>query len=69
MPRRNRLEVGRTCVDPAYRQGAAIAVLWSGLAEYVSDQPRRMLFGCASVQTDDGGVQAQAIMNRVRRER
>jgi putative hemolysin len=63
-----RLEVGRTCVDPAYRQGAAIAVLWSGLAEFVSENHVERLFGCASVDARDGGVQAQAIMNRVRRE-
>jgi putative hemolysin len=61
-----RLEVGRTCVDPAYRQGAAIAVLWSGLAEYVKSNRVDMLFGCASIEMHDGGVVAQAIMNRVR---
>jgi putative hemolysin len=61
-----RLEIGRTCVDPGYRQGAAIAVLWSGLAEYVKGNQVDMLFGCASVEMDDGGVLAQAIMNRVR---
>lgn len=61
-----RLEVGRTCIDPGYRQGAAIAVLWSGLADYVRNNQVDMLFGCASVEMDDGGVVAQAIMNRVR---
>lgn len=62
----NRLEVGRTCIDPSYRQGAAIAVLWSGLAEFVKNNRVDMLFGCASIEMDDGGVHAQAIMNRVR---
>ncbi len=61
-----RLEVGRTCIDPAHRQGAAIAVLWSGLAEFVKERGVDMLFGCASVEMHDGGVVAQAIMNRVR---
>lgn len=61
-----RLEVGRTCIDPGYRQGAAIAVLWSGLAEFVRGNAVDMLFGCASVEMHDGGVVAQAIMNRVR---
>lgn len=61
-----RLEVGRTCIDPDYRQGAAIAVLWSGLAEFVRDKRVDLLFGCASVEMHDGGVVAQAIMNRVR---
>jgi len=61
-----RLEIGRTCIDPANRQGAAIAVLWSGLAEFVRDNQVDMLFGCASIDMHDGGVVAQAIMNRVR---
>ena len=61
-----RLEVGRTCIDPEFRQGAAIAVLWSGLADYIKDHRIDMLFGCASIEMHDGGVVAQAIMNRVR---
>lgn len=62
-----RLEIGRTCIDPAYREGAAIAVLWSGLADYVRENEIDMLFGCASVEMRDGGVVAQAIMNHVRK--
>ena len=31
-----RLEIGRTCVDPQYRQGTAIAVLWAGLGAYIN---------------------------------
>jgi putative hemolysin len=61
-----RLEVGRTCIDPNHRQGAAIAVLWSGLAEFVQRHRVDMLFGCASIKMHDGGTVAQAIMNRVR---
>lgn len=60
------VEVGRTCVDPNYRQGAAIAVLWSGLADFIRDFDVQHLFGCASVEMHDGGTQVQAIMNRVR---
>jgi putative hemolysin len=63
-----RLEIGRTCVDPGYRQGAAIAVLWSGLAAYVNLQQIDYLFGCASIELDDGGVRAHAIMDRIRRQ-
>jgi len=62
-----RLEVGRTCVDPNYRQGAAIAVLWSGLADFIMENSVDILFGCASIEMHDGGVLVQAIMNRVRR--
>lgn len=61
-----RLELGRTCIDPAYRQGAAIAVLWSGLASYINLHQIDYLFGCASIELHDGGVQARAIMHRLR---
>lgn len=62
------LEVGRTCVDPSYRKGAAIAVLWSGLADYIKQFQISHLFGCASIEMQDGGLMAQAIMNNVRRQ-
>lgn len=61
-----RLEVGRTCIDPKYRQGAAIAVLWSGLASFIQQHQIDYLFGCASIELNDGGIQAWAIMNRLR---
>ncbi len=60
------VEVGRTCVDPGFRQGAAIAVLWSGLADFIKQFEIDYLFGCASIEMDDGGVLVQAIMNNVR---
>jgi putative hemolysin len=62
------LEVGRTCIDPAFRQGAAIAVLWSGLAGFMQINRFDYLFGCASVPLGTGDVQAAAIMNRIRRQ-
>ncbi len=48
-----KLEIGRTCVHADYRTGATIAVLWSGLAEYVADNGIDYLFGCASIPLDD----------------
>lgn len=60
------MEVGRTCVDSNYRKGAAIAVLWSGLADFIKQFEVDHLFGCASIEMHDGGVVTQAIMNRVR---
>ncbi len=61
------LEIGRTCIAPEYRQGAAIAVLWSGLAGFVHLHGFDYLFGCASVPLGTDDVQAAAIMNRIRR--
>lgn len=60
------VEVGRTCVDPSFRQGAAIAVLWSGLGDFIKQFEIDYLFGCASIEMDDGGFLVQAIMNNVR---
>ena len=42
------------------------SVLWSGMAEFVRNHNVDWLFGCASIEMDDGGIVAQAIMNRVR---
>lgn len=60
------LEIGRTCVDPAYRNGATIAVLWGALAEVLNRGQYRYLMGCASISMQDGGIQAEAIMQRLR---
>ena len=62
------LELGRTCVDAAYRNGATIAVLWSELAEILNEGHYRYLMGCASVSMQDGGLQAQIIMQRLREQ-
>jgi putative hemolysin len=60
------LEIGRTCVDPAYRNGGTIAVLWGELAEVLNQGDYHYLMGCASIPMQDGGIQAQAIMQRLR---
>ena len=60
------MELGRTCVDAGFRDGATIATLWSGLARYIVDGGYDYLFGCASIGLQDGGLQAAAIMNRLR---
>lgn len=55
------MEIGRTCVDAAYRNGATISVLWSGLAGFMLEEGFDFLMGCASVPVADGGVQVAAI--------
>ena len=59
------LELGRTCVDPAYRNGGTIAVLWGELAEVLNQGGYSYLMGCASIPMHDGGIQAHAIMQRL----
>ena len=60
------MEVGRTCVDAEYRHGGVIAVLWSGLANFVTSQNFSYLFGCASIGLEDGGANAHAILSQVK---
>lgn len=60
------LEIGRTCVHPDYRSGAAIAVLWSALADYLMRQNFSYLVGCASISLRDGGHNFAAIMPELR---
>lgn len=55
------LEIGRTCVDPAQRGGAALSILWSGLAEYVTQGRFRYLMGCASITPGPHGFAVDAI--------
>lgn len=60
------MEIGRTCVHPAYRSGAVIGVLWSGIAELVLREGHDYLIGCASITMEDGGYNALAVMERLR---
>lgn len=60
------LELGRTCVHPNYRSGAAITVLWSAIADYLMAQGFSYLVGCASISLRDGGHNFAAIMPELR---
>ena len=60
------LEIGRTCVHPNYRSGAAITVLWSAIADYLLEQGFSYLVGCASISLRDGGHNFAAIMPELR---
>jgi putative hemolysin len=47
------LELGRSCVDPAYRARAVMPLLWSGIAAYVFHYEIELMFGCASLPGTD----------------
>ena len=55
------LEIGRTCVDPDYRNGATISTLWSGLAAFIAEQRVDYLIGCASMPLGVEGNEARAL--------
>lgn len=48
-----KLELGRACVRQDYRRGVLISLLWRGIAEYMAACDAKILFGCATVKTDD----------------
>lgn len=52
------LELGRSCVDPAYRQRPAMQLLWSGIAAYVFYHDITLMFGCASLSGTDPDAHA-----------
>ncbi len=56
--RNSMVEVGRSCIDPDYRNGAVIALLWGKLAEFMTTHGYGHLIGCASVGMADGGHNA-----------
>jgi len=47
------LELGRSCVDAAYRHRAAMQLLWRGIAAYVFHYQVDLMFGCASLPGND----------------
>jgi len=59
------VEIGRSCVHPDYRNGATIALLWSGLADYMQRCGHEYLIGCASISMADGGHAAASLFRRL----
>ncbi|MBI3707662.1 MAG: GNAT family N-acetyltransferase [Proteobacteria bacterium] len=51
------LELGRSCVDAAYRTRPTMQLLWKGIARYVLQHSISLMFGCASLP----GTEPQAI--------
>ncbi len=47
------LELGRSCVDTAYRSRAVMQMLWRGIAAYVFLHQIDLMFGCASLPGTD----------------
>jgi putative hemolysin len=61
-PLRGRMcELGRSCIEPEYRTGGVIALLWSGIARYVVARGYEYLAGCASMSLADGGGGARIL--------
>lgn len=55
---RRLLELGRSCLAPAYRGGAALHLIWQALGRYVADHGIELMFGVASFHGTDVGALA-----------
>jgi putative hemolysin len=64
----NVVEVGRACVDPAYRTGTALALLLAGLAKYIRSAGHEYVIGCASIPIEVDPGPAAALCRRLVRE-
>ncbi len=48
-----KLELGRACIQKDFRRGIVISLLWRGIAEYMASSQAQILFGCASIKTEN----------------
>ncbi|MEU0126346.1 MULTISPECIES: GNAT family N-acyltransferase [unclassified Streptomyces] len=60
------VEVGRSCVHPAHRDGAVIALIWAGLARYMERTGHEWVAGCCCLPLADGGALAAKSWDTVR---
>jgi putative hemolysin len=58
-------ELGRSCIDPAWRTGGTILTLWSALGDFMVRNDLDVAFGCASVALGDGGHRAASLWRRL----
>lgn len=58
---RESVELGRTCIDAAYRGGAGMHLLWAGLGQYLGEYGVAIMFGVASFHGTDPATIAQAL--------
>ncbi len=59
------VELGRSCVHPAWRQGGVIMALWAALGEFMARHDLDTMVGCASVGMRDGGHTAASLWRRL----
>lgn len=60
------MEVGRTCIHPDYRRGAALAMLWNGVAQVTVLDNVDYLIGCASIPLNKGDSYVVSILEYLR---
>lgn len=53
-----KVELGRACIHKDHRRGVIISLLWKGISEYMNKANVDILFGCATVKTEDPYIAA-----------
>lgn len=61
------LEMGRVCVEPAWRNGLVVMALWRELGKRMAEQNLETLIGCASIGLQDGGDAAAGLWHLLKR--
>ena len=56
-----KLELGRSCTAPAYRNRMVMQLLWRGIAAYVFHYGIDLMFGCASLTGTDSDALAEEL--------
>ncbi|MBE0548522.1 MAG: GNAT family N-acetyltransferase [Rubrivivax sp.] len=59
-------ELGRSCIDPRWRQGGVVLMLWSQLGAFMQRNGIERVMGCASVTMHDGGRMAADLWHGLR---
>ena len=62
------MEVGRTCIAESHRNGAALSLLWQGIARLTVMENVDYLIGCASIPLARSCNYAHAIMDMLRED-
>lgn len=47
------MELGRSCINAAYRRRGAMQLLWRGIADYIFSHDVQVMFGCGSIHGTD----------------
>ncbi|MCF8467230.1 MAG: GNAT family N-acetyltransferase, partial [Sneathiella sp.] len=55
------MELGRSCIDAAYRKRGAMQLLWRGIAAYIYLHDVQIMFGCGSIHGTDLKDQARVL--------
>jgi L-ornithine Nalpha-acyltransferase len=55
------MELGRSCVEPEYRTGTVVQLLWRGIADYIDGHGVGLMLGCASLPGTDPEAAAVAL--------